>query len=115
MTVMRNPARVAYLAAALGALIAAGCRQAPSNNGAPADRTRLAVPSQTASPEPAANSYEAEIRQFQRDREAVLKSDTGWLTIGGLLFLRQPHMPFGSDPGHDILLPPRAPARAGTL
>jgi len=115
MTVMRNPARVACLAAALGALIAAGCRQAPSNNGAAADRTRLAVPSQTASPEPAANSYEAEIRKFQRDREAVLKSDTGWLTIAGLFFLSQPQMTFGSDPVNDIVLPASAPARAGTF
>src|SRR5881409_1688175 len=116
MTVMRNLARLACLAAGLGALIAAGCRPAPSNNGAAAaDPGRLAFPSQAESPEPAANSYEGEIRKFQRDREAVLKSDTGWLTIAGLFFLSQPQMTFGSDPVNDIVLPASAPARAGTF
>jgi uncharacterized protein len=59
--------------------------------------------------------YQAEIVKFQQDREAALKTDTGWLTIAGLFFLTQPVTTFGSDPLNDIVLPAGAPARAGTF
>lgn len=62
-----------------------------------------------------AGSYQAEIQQFQREHEAALKTDTGWLTIAGLFFLSQPQTAFGSDPLNDIVLPPSAPARAGVF
>ena len=54
-----------------------------------------------------ADPYQAEIVKFQQDREATLKADTGWLTIGGLWFLTQPETTFGSDPLNDIVLPER--------
>ena len=59
--------------------------------------------------------YEAEIVKFQQQREAALKADTGWLTIGGLWFLTRPETTFGSDPLNDIFLPSGAPAHAGTF
>lgn len=59
--------------------------------------------------------YRAEITKFQQQREAALKTDTGWLTIGGLWFLTQPETTFGSDPLNDIVLPSAAPGRAGTF
>lgn len=62
-----------------------------------------------------ADPYQAEITKFQQDREALLKTDTGWLTIAGLWFLTQPETTFGSDPLNDIVLPAGAPARAGTF
>jgi uncharacterized protein (DUF1684 family) len=94
MTVMRQIASLACVAAVALATAAAGCRQ------------RSQAP---------ANSYEDGIRQFQGAHEATLKSDTGWLTIAGLFFLNQPRTTFGSDPANDIVLPDGAPAQAGSF
>src|SRR3954471_4127438 len=62
-----------------------------------------------------ADPYLSEIAKFRDAREAVLKTDTGWLTIAGLFFLTKPDTTFGSDTSSDIVLPPGAPARAGTF
>lgn len=59
--------------------------------------------------------YQAELTKFRQDREATLKGDAGWLTIGGLWFLTQPRTTFGSDSLNDIVFPASAPARAGTF
>ena len=59
--------------------------------------------------------YHAEVTKFRQNREATLKSDTGWLTIAGLWFLTQPQTTFGSDPLNDIVFPASAPPRAGTF
>jgi uncharacterized protein (DUF1684 family) len=61
------------------------------------------------------NPYEAEVVKFRQDREATLKSNAGWLTIGGLWFLTQPQTTFGSDALNDIVFPESAPARMGTF
>jgi uncharacterized protein len=112
MTVMRKLGRLAYVGVGTVAVVAAGCRPAPSKNGdATISAARPNAPSQTEG----ADGYEGEIRKFQLDREATLKSDTGWLTIAGLFFLSQPHTTFGSDPVNDIVLPASAPARAGAF
>jgi uncharacterized protein (DUF1684 family) len=63
----------------------------------------------------AGDPYLDEIAKFRDNREAVLKTDTGWLTIAGLFFLTKPETTFGADPGNDIVLPAGAPARAGTF
>jgi uncharacterized protein (DUF1684 family) len=84
-------------------VLCAGCRQPePASEGS-------AVPDTMTDP------YEAEIRQFQQEREAALKADDGWLTIAGLFFLTQPVTSFGSDPLNDFVLPEGAPERAGTF
>jgi hypothetical protein len=62
-----------------------------------------------------ADPYPAEIARFREAREAVLKTDTGWLTIAGLFFLTSAETTFGSDQANDIVLPAGAPARAGTF
>jgi uncharacterized protein len=62
-----------------------------------------------------ADAYPAEIAKFREAREAVLKTDTGWLTIAGLFFLTRAETTFGSSPANDIVLPAGAPARAGTF
>lgn len=59
--------------------------------------------------------YQAEIAKFRQDREATLKGDAGWLTIGGLWFLTQPQTTFGSDSLNDVVFPASAPPRAGTF
>ena len=66
-------------------------------------------------PADSADPYLAEIAKFREAREAVLKTDTGWLTIAGLFFLTKPETTFGSDTANDIVLPAGAPARAGTF
>jgi uncharacterized protein (DUF1684 family) len=66
-------------------------------------------------PAVSATPYLAEIAKFRENREAVLKTDTGWLTIAGLFFLTKPETTFGSDTANDIVLPAGAPARAGTF
>ncbi len=87
--------------------LAAGCNQAeqPSTD-APAETPKPAVPS---------DPYTAEVTTFRQDRENTLKSNTGWLTIGGLWFLTQSQTTFGSDPLNDIVFPDSAPPRAGTF
>ena len=86
------------------AVTAAGCRRVE----APAPDTGVVTPAP-------ADPYQAEIRKFQQDREAALKTETGWLTIAGLFFLSQPISTFGSSPLNDIVLPAGAPERAGTF
>ena len=66
-------------------------------------------------PAAAADPYLADIAKFREAREAVLKTDTGWLTIAGLFFLTKPETTFGSDTKNDIVLPAGAPSRAGTF
>ena len=87
--------------------IAAGCRQA--------EDPAAAVPAAEPKPAMPDDPYHTEIAKFQHDREALLKTDTGWLTIAGLWFLTQPATTFGSDPLNDIVLPESAPGRAGTF
>jgi hypothetical protein len=62
-----------------------------------------------------ADPYLTEIAKFREAREAVLKTDTGWLTIAGLFFLTKPDTTFGSDQANDIVLPAGAPGRAGAF
>jgi len=93
------------VAAAVFLAHAVGCRQ-PDSPPAEVPAANAPMPS---------DPYEAEIARFRQDRENTLKSDTGWLTIGGLFFLTQPVTTFGSDPLNDIVFPESAPARAGTF
>ena len=85
----------------------------PGNTPAPPKPAENPPPAAKAASPAQAGSYEAEVQQFQHDREAALTTDTGWLTIAGLFFLSQPRTTFGSDPLNDIVLPAGAPARAG--
>lgn len=49
------------------------------------------------------------------DREAKLKTDTGWLTVAGLFWLKEGDNRFGSAPDNEIVLPAPAPAHAGVF
>jgi uncharacterized protein (DUF1684 family) len=88
-----------------GLLASGGCAQA--------DTPRTDTTSQETSAR--VDPYDVEIKKFQQEREAALKTDTGWLTIAGLWFLTQPQTTFGSDPLNDIVFPASAPSRAGTF
>lgn len=60
------------------------------------------------------SSYRAGIDQFRRQREANLKSDTGWLTVAGLFWLHEGANIAGTDPSSKIVLP-RGPAKYGVF
>ncbi|HEU5179645.1 MAG TPA: DUF1684 domain-containing protein [Candidatus Polarisedimenticolia bacterium] len=59
------------------------------------------------------NAYRQEIEKWRQDRETRLKSDTGWLTVAGLYWLKEGANRFGSDPAGDIVLPAAAPPVVG--
>src|SRR5581483_1107402 len=61
-----------------------------------------------------AAGYEAEIAAWRAERESNLKSDTGWLTVAGLFWLKEGRNSFGAAAGNDIVLP-RGPALAGAF
>ncbi len=50
--------------------------------------------------------YADVIETWRAERERRLTADDGWLTVAGLFFLREGENTFGSDPLHDIVLPP---------
>lgn len=53
---------------------------------------------------------------YRKRIETMLKSDTGWLTVAGLHWLKPGDTNVGSDPKSDFVLPVgKAPAKLGTL
>ena len=59
--------------------------------------------------------YTASIEKWRAESEAKLKSDTGWLTVSGLFWLKDGRSTFGSAPGNDLVLPAGVAPRAGTF
>jgi len=65
-------------------------------------------------PQASAPSYQAEIHQWQRHHEANLKADDGWLTVVGLVWLKEGENTVGTDRSSNVVLPQgSAPLRAG--
>ena len=50
------------------------------------------------------NTYAQELSQWQQKRWTDLKSETGWLTLVGLFWLKEGENKFGSDAANDIAL-----------
>jgi uncharacterized protein (DUF1684 family) len=50
-------------------------------------------------------TFTKEIAQWQEQRLAELKSESGWLTLVGLFWLKEGENKFGSDSDNDIVLP----------
>ncbi|HVS83951.1 MAG TPA: DUF1684 domain-containing protein [Pyrinomonadaceae bacterium] len=50
-------------------------------------------------------AYTKEIEQYRAERLAELKSDSGWLSLIGLFWLKEGENKFGSDPANEIVLP----------
>src|SRR5262249_13630569 len=61
-----------------------------------------------------AASYEAEIAAWRAQRESNLQSDTGWLTVAGLFWLKEGKNTFGSAAATDIVRS-AGPAHAGVF
>jgi uncharacterized protein len=57
----------------------------------------------------------SETQAWRIQRERDLTSDTGWLTVAGLVFLKPGANSVGADPDSDVVLPAPAPRRAGTV
>lgn len=57
----------------------------------------------------------AETESWRAQRERDLKSDTGWLTVAGLTFLKPGASTIGADRDSDVVLPASAPKHAGEL
>ena len=77
-----------------------------------------AAPSSTSSAKSAAPSSAksaAETEAWRAKRAQELASDTGWLTVAGLVFLRPGPNTVGSDRASDVVLPAPAPRHAGRL
>jgi uncharacterized protein (DUF1684 family) len=62
-----------------------------------------------------AKSYTDSIRAWQKHRDEGLRSESGWLTLAGLFWLKAGDNSIGSDPNSDLVLPKTAPARVGRL
>ena len=59
-------------------------------------------------------SYAQTIKTWHQEREARLRSETGWLTIAGLHWLQEGENRIGTDPSNDIVLTAdSAPAHVG--
>ena len=56
-----------------------------------------------------------ETESWRAQRERDLRSDTGWLTVAGLAFLKPGRNTVGADRSSDVVLPPTAPRHAGEL
>jgi uncharacterized protein len=62
-----------------------------------------------------ANYFES-IREWQKQRDAALRSDNGWLTLAGLFWLKPGDNTIGSADSNDFVLPKgSAPAHVGRL
>lgn len=55
------------------------------------------------------------IVKWRKEMDANLRRENSWLALAGLFWLRKGENIIGSEPGCDILLPPRAPKRLGTF
>jgi len=62
----------------------------------------------------AAVSYQSEIAEWRKQREASLRRDGGWLTVTGLFWLHNGRNTFGSSAKNDIALA-AGPANAGAF
>jgi len=67
-------------------------------------------------PEPKGDpEYIAEVEKWHKNRIARLKTETGWLNLVGLFWLKEGDNTFGSSKDNDIVFPQNAPAHIGIL
>lgn len=102
-----------FVALSLAALLlASGCRK-ETEAAAPAEP---AAPAAVAKPEGFdVNVHRQEIGQWQARRADGLRKEDSWLTLVGLHWLEEGANSFGSGAKGKVVLPPSAPASAGTL
>ena len=59
--------------------------------------------------------YAAAIEAWRRRRVERLRAEDGWLSLTGLSWVEEGDHPVGADPSSAVVLPGRAPLRAGTI
>lgn len=59
--------------------------------------------------------YQREMSNWRSERMERLKSETGWLNLVGLLWIKEGVNSFGSDSSNKLVFPPEAPAKAGII
>jgi uncharacterized protein (DUF1684 family) len=91
--------RILRLPVALAATLTLGAALAPTQAAAPAAAVDSAA-------------EQAGVLQWREQRFSSLTSDTGWLTLAGLFWLREGRNSFGSSSGNDLVL--NTPALANT-
>lgn len=64
---------------------------------------------------PSIKDYTASIEKWRVESEAKLKSDTGWLTVAGLFWLKEGRSTFGSAADNALVLPASVPAHVGSF
>lgn len=74
----------------------------------------LSLLAAAASPE-TPSDYVASVEKWRAAYQADLTSDHGWLTVSGLFWLHPGSNSFGSAASNSIVLPPSAPAEAGSF
>jgi uncharacterized protein len=60
-------------------------------------------------------AYRQSVEKWRADYLASLTSDSGWLSVSGLFWLKEGQNRFGSDRSNDMVLPSSAPAHVGTF
>lgn len=66
--------------------------------------------------QPAQPDYKTQIEQWRERRVAALTSDSGWLTVAGLFWLKEGKNTVGAGPGNEIVLPKgSAPGKVGAF
>ncbi len=60
-------------------------------------------------------SYRQSVEKWRQDYQASLTSDSGWLTVSGLFWLKEGENRIGSAANNDIVLPASAPALVGVI
>ncbi len=61
------------------------------------------------------SAYRQSVEKWRLDYQTSLTSDSGWLTVSGLFWLKEGDNRIGSAVGNDIVLPATAPASVGVL
>ena len=61
------------------------------------------------------DAYRAGIETWREERETGLRADDGWLTVAGLVWLKEGDNRFGADPAADIVVPRAAHPFAGVF
>lgn len=61
------------------------------------------------------SAYRQSVEKWRQEYHATLISDSGWLTVSGLFWLKEGDNRFGSASTNDIVLPASAPSSVGVL
>lgn len=98
------------------ALGATGCATEPTSEGDGEPPTVPPADARAGHPEAdAPNDYRTDLEAWRARRIEGLTRPEGWLSLVGLYWLEEGPNPLGSDPESHVVLPAKAPARAGVL